>query len=98
MKENKFQSGLIKRLREEFEGCIIMKNDPNYIQGIPDLAIFHGDKWACLEVKKDKHAKHRPNQDWYIERMNNMSFARFIFPENSEEVINGLREFFNSKT
>lgn len=94
MLESKFQEKLIKALEKEFDGCLIMKNDPNYIQGIPDLAVLYGGKWAALECKKSSKAKHQPNQDWYVERMNNMSFARFIFPENMEDVFNELREFF----
>lgn len=98
MLESKFQGKLIKDLEKIFDGCIIMKNDPNYIQGIPDLAVFHGGKWAALECKKSRNASHQANQDWYVERMNNMSFARFIFPENREEVLNELIEFFNTGT
>lgn len=91
MKENKFQSDLIKELKMIFPGCVVIKNDPNYIQGIPDLLILFNDRWAALECKKEKKSKHRPNQDFYISQMNNMSYASFIYPENKEDVINELQ-------
>lgn len=77
-----------------FPGCVVLKNDPNYIQGIPDLTIFYRDKWATLEVKKAANASHQPNQDYYVEMMNHMSFSSFIYPENKEEVLNELQLTF----
>ena len=94
MLENKFQARLKKKLKEMFHGCIITKTDANEIQGIPDLLILYKNKWASLECKKSKGAKHRPNQDYYVELLNKMSFSRFIFPENEQEVLNDLKEFF----
>lgn len=79
-----------------FPGCIVMKNDPNYIQGIPDLIILWNDRWAALEVKRSSKASHRPNQEYYVEMMNNMSFSRFIFPQNKEEVLDELQQSFRS--
>lgn len=101
-RENKFQSELIKRLYEEFPGCIVLKNDPNYIQGIPDLSIFYKNRWAMLECKRSmKEVKdvsyHEPNQDYYVELANGMSFARFICPENMEEVIYELQRALQTK-
>lgn len=91
-KENKFQADLIKELKQLFPGCMILKNDANYIQGIPDLTIFYNDRWAVLECKKKRTASHRPNQDYYVKKMDDMSFARFIYPENKEEIINELQQ------
>ena len=90
--ERDFQSKLIKELKEIFEGCIIMKNDSGYIQGIPDLIILYNNRWAALEVKKSQNAPHRPNQDYYVELMDEMSFASFIYPENKEEVLYELQQ------
>lgn len=92
--ENKFQGKLIKELEKKFEGSIITKLDSNYIQGIPDLLILHKDKWATLECKKEAGAKKQPNQSYYVNTMNNMSFSRFINPENKEAVLNELEVFF----
>ena len=94
MRENEFQASLIKELKREFPGCMVLKNDPNYIQGIPDLLVIFKDKWAALEVKKSKNEPHRPNQDYYISALNKMSFARFIYPENKEEILDELQRPF----
>lgn len=97
MKESKFQSNLKKELRDMFPGCIISKLDPGDIQGIPDLLVLYKDKWAVLENKRSAKAEHQPNQDYYVDKMNGMSFASFIYPENKEEVLARLRKKFNKK-
>lgn len=96
MLESKFQAELIKKLHKRFPDCIVMKNDPNYIQGVPDLLILHNDAWAALECKKSKTASVRPNQSYYVEKMNRMSYASFICPENEQEVLNELERAFKS--
>lgn len=96
MIESNFQKRIKKELKEKFPGCIIYKTDPNQIQGSPDLLILHEDKWAALEVKKSAKAPHRPNQDLRVERMNNMSYASFVFPENKESVFNDLERLFKT--
>ena len=93
-KESQFQSDLIKEIKGRFPGCIVMKNDANYIQGIPDLLVLFENKWASLECKRSEKEKHRPNQDYYVEKMNNMSFSAFVYPENKEEVLNDLGRSF----
>lgn len=85
-----FQASLIKRIKKLLPGAMVLKNDPNYIQGIPDLLILYKDRWAALEVKRSATAKHRPNQDYYVNLMNSMSFAEFIFPENMRRVLDAL--------
>lgn len=95
MLENKFQADLIKELKTMFPDCIVMKNDAGYIQGIPDLLVLNNDRWASLEVKKVKSARRRPNQEYYVERMNNMSFASFICPENKDDILHELYQFFS---
>lgn len=97
MLENKFQAKLIKELKKEFPGCMVLKNDSSYIQGVPDLLVLHKDTWASLEVKKSANAKHQPNQDYYVDKMNEMSFSKFIYPENKDEVFDELRKTFNVK-
>ena len=94
MLENKFKQKLCKELEEMFPGCIVTHMHPNEVQGLPDILILHGPKWATLEGKKSEDAPHRPNQDYYVLRMNNMSFSRFIYPENKEEVLDELQRFF----
>lgn len=94
MLENRFQSKLIKEIKNEFPGCIVMKNDSSYIQGIPDLMILHNNKWASLECKKNAKASKQPNQEYYVKQMNEMSFSSFIYPENKDEVMGELRRHF----
>ena len=96
LKESDFQHKLIKELKERFPGCVVVKNDSSYIQGIPDLTIFYKKKWATLECKIAKNAKRQPNQDYYISLMNGMSFSKYIYPENKEDVLNELQQAFES--
>ena len=97
MLESNFQSKLIKEIKERFPGSIVMKNDSSYIQGIPDLTILYGSKWAALEVKKDNKASHQPNQDYYVNKMDNMSYAKFICPENKKEILDELERALEPK-
>ena len=94
MLENKFKTKLVNELECLFPGCIITHLDPNEIQGIPDLLILYKDKWAALEGKKNANASARPNQPYYVELMNGMSFASFIYPENKDEVLDALYHHF----
>lgn len=95
--ERDFQRNLIKELKDIFVGCIIMKNDSSYIQGIPDLLILYKDRWAALEVKKSATASHRPNQEYYVDKMDEMSYASFIYPENKEDVLDELQQTLFSR-
>lgn len=96
MKESKFQANLKKELKEMFPGCIVTKLDSGDIQGIPDLLVLYKDKWATLENKKDANAHRQPNQEYYVNKMNEMSFSRFIYPENKEEVLRDLQQTFET--
>lgn len=95
MTEAAYQGKLIKKIKEMFPGCLVLKEDSGYLQGIPDLLILYRNKWATLEVKINEDAEHQPNQDYYVGKMNEMSFSSFIFPENEEMVLNELILFFN---
>ena len=81
---------MIKELKRRLPGAIVLKNDASYIQGIPDLIVLYNDKWASLEIKKNKKATCQPNQEYYVNIMNEMSYSSFIFPENKEEVLDDL--------
>ena len=96
MLESKFQAALIKELKEMFPGCLIIKSDPEFRQGVPDLFIFFKNKWAALECKRSKTSKHQPNQDYYVGKLDEMSFARFVCPENKKEVLDDLERSFGS--
>lgn len=94
--ERDFQKNLIKKIKDRFVGCIVMKNDSSYIQGIPDLLVLYKDKWASLECKRRTGARKQPNQEYYVEKMNEMSFSRFVSPENEEEVLDELQKTFST--
>lgn len=92
--ESRFQAKLIRELKDLFPGCMVFKMDSGYIQGIPDLLILYEDQWAMLEVKRSENEQHQPNQDYYVDLLDDMSFASFIFPENKEEVLHDLELAF----
>lgn len=91
MKENEFQKNLIKKIKNMLPNAIVLKMDPTYKQGIPDLLILNNEKWAALEVKKNAKASKRPNQQYYVDKMDAMSYARFISPENEKEVLDEIQ-------
>jgi hypothetical protein len=95
--EATYQARLIRKLKEMFPGCVVLKNDPQYQQGILDLTLLSGPLWAMLEAKASRTASHRPNQEWFVEQLDNMGFAAFIYPENEEEVLLALQEAFASR-
>jgi hypothetical protein len=97
MLESEFQAKLIKELEVLFPGCVILKNDANYIQGFPDLTILYKDKWAVLECKRSEYDTHQPNQDYYIDVLNRASFGRFIWPNNKQEVLYELQQAFSHR-
>ena len=94
MRESDFQAKLIKKLKAMFPGCLVLKNDSGYIQGIPDLTILWHDHWAFLECKNSVKAERQPNQEYYIQVADEFSFGRFIFPENEEDVLRDLQQAF----
>lgn len=96
MQEREFQAKLIKDLKHELPGVLIIKNDPNYIQGIPDLTILYRKRWAMLEVKKSISASLRPNQEYYISEADKQSFGEVIFPENYDTVMESLIDHLTS--
>ena len=98
MTEGEYQRNLRVKIETRIPGVIVLKNDPTYLQGFPDLLLLKGDKWATLEVKKDEKAKHRPNQDTYIQKCKDMgaAYSSFIFPQNEKEILDELERAFES--
>ena len=94
MLENKFKTGLVKELKERFPGCKVVHLDPTEIQGIPDLLVLYGKTWGALEGKKSATASHRPNQDYYVSDMNTKGMASFIYPENEDDIIFKMHQYF----
>lgn len=100
MVESEYQASLIKKIRKDLPGSIILKNNSAYLQGIPDLSIFYGARWGMLEVKIKEpvpgSSDFEPNQEWYIETIGKMYFCRCIFPKNEREVLRGLYKALRS--
>lgn len=94
MIENQYQAKLIKKLYKTFPGCVVVKNDPGYQQGILDLTILYGPNWASLEVKASANSRVQPNQEHFVRTLDDMSFAAFIYPENEAEVLDALQQAF----
>jgi hypothetical protein len=95
--ESAYQSKLIRKLKRMFPGCVILRNDPQYQQGMLDLTILWQCLWAMLEVKASATAPYQPNQEYFIGQLDDMSFASMICPENEEEVLLALQEAFSSR-
>lgn len=97
MLENRFKTNLINEIEQLFPGCMVVHLDPNEIQGIPDLLILYRDTWAALEGKKSPNASRRPNQDYYVDYMNRMSYAAIVYPENKNDILLELQQYFERK-
>lgn len=94
--EKNFQGKLIRELKERYPGAVVLKTDPNYIQGFPDVLMLWQKHWAALECKRKEHAHVQPNQEFYVDYLNQMSFASFITPEMKDEVLNAMERSFKS--
>lgn len=95
--ESRFQKELIDEIKARYPGCVALKNDSSYIQGFPDWTILYKNKWAVLEMKRERGARKQPNQEYYVERLDDMSFSRFVYPENKDEVLEELDILFKRK-
>lgn len=96
MLERDFQPRLKKELQARLPGCVIIKQDPNQLQGVPDLLVLFEDKWALLETKADEKSQRRPNQEYYVDKFDEMSFSAFVNPDNMDEVLDAIQSSFRS--
>lgn len=93
--ESQFQGRFVTHLQEAFVGCVVLKNDPQYITGFPDLTMLYNDRWAVFEVKRGPYEPCQPNQEWYIQKLDGMGgFAAIVFPENEVEILVRLGYYF----
>lgn len=92
--ESKVQADFIKKIERRFQGCIVLKNDATYKQGVPDLLVLYGRHWAAVEMKRDEDMCFRPNQEWYLERMGSMSFSALVWPGCEEDVLDDMARAF----
>jgi hypothetical protein len=96
VREAQYQKYLIDKLKAVFPGCVVLKNDAQYLQGVPDLLVLYNDRWAMLEVKPSGRSRHQPNQSYYVELFDEMSFGAFITPDNEEEIFSDLQHAFST--
>jgi hypothetical protein len=92
--EKKFEKDFIDRLKEEFPGCEIIKGNSAMRQGVPDRLLLWEDHWAFLEFKREEGSDREENQEYYIEKFNDMSYASFVEPSNADEVISEIQQAF----
>jgi hypothetical protein len=92
VKESKFEQDFCRRLRNVDKDVIVVKLTG--ISGIPDRIVLYHDKFVLLEFKRSKNASHRPLQDWYIDHFDGWGLARFVYPENGEEVFSEVLDWF----
>jgi hypothetical protein len=88
--ESVLQSAIIKELTRQYPGAVVLKTDPSYIQGFPDLLFLQKSFWAALEVKRAKTSARQPNQEYWVNRLDLLSFSRFVYPSNLERVFDEL--------
>ena len=95
--ESSFQKAFINELKARYPGCTALKNDSGYIQGFPDWTVLYKDKWAVLERKRERGARKQPNQEYYVDTLNEKGgFARFVYPENADEVLEEIDILFTT--
>lgn len=96
MLESKFQAALISEIKARLPGCVVLKNDPNYIQGFPDLLVLYGRRWGALECKRSENERRQPNQEYYVQSLGAMSYAAFIWPANKDYILDELQQTLQS--
>ena len=89
-RETKFKKMFKKKLKRLYPECIIVEADPTYFWSVPDVYFFLGSFWAALEFKRTEGSSRRPNQEYWVEVLDKMSFARFVYPGVEEEVLSEL--------
>lgn len=95
--ESSYQNYLVQHLENLYPDALVMKNDPNYRQGIPDIIVLIGSTYGIFEVKRSSNEHHQPNQDWYVNHICDCGgFASFIYPENETQVLESFNRFLNN--
>lgn len=93
-RESIFERNLVAKLMDIYPNAVILKTDPTYIQGFPDRLALLGNNWFAFETKRTATSPHRPNQDYYVDLLRNMSYANFVYPENEEEFLYEIQRTF----
>lgn len=85
--EARLQAKIIKWLK--LKGCVVIKLSatPGVPNGIPDvLFLLDGGGWGFLEVKASEKAKFQPLQKQWVKKLDDMYWARVVYPENWLEI------------
>lgn len=85
--ESDFKKDLVDELKRLFPGVVILKNNEQHKQGVPDMLILYGPHWAILEVKRSRKAPYRPNQEYYLDTWGEHGYTATIYPENKKEIL-----------
>lgn len=97
MLESEFKRSFKLRLKVRLLGIDLdFIENKNNARSTPDLIILGSPMWVALEFKTSARAKRQPNQSYHIQRMDQKSYARFVYPSNVEEVLDELEELFTS--
>ena len=85
-KESDFQAKVIKELKAM--GLAVVKNQagPGVPTGFPDLTAFGEGIYCCLECKASARAKKQPRQEYWVNKLNEWSYAAFVYPANWEKI------------
>lgn len=92
--ESEFTFDLKDELKRRFPGCFIIKLDSNQVQGIPDLLVLWGSRWAVLETKRGLKSVRQPNQEYYVGLFDEMSYSAFVHPLNYREILDDMERTF----
>lgn len=85
--ETRTQEQLIKFLKKK--GCYVIKTKPGLGTpvGCPDVFAFYEGWWGCFEVKANQKAKFQPLQKETLDKLEDWSFARVVYPDNIAVVL-----------
>ena len=91
------ESKLKADFKDEVKRCIPhvrMYEPKTHTRSDPDLIILGPGSWWAGEFKRDRGSDEQPNQDSTINYLNEIGYAEFVYPDNFEEVLDGLEGLF----
>lgn len=93
MTEADFQRQVIQFLKKH--GCFVMKTTPGpgVPKGTADILFCKEGFYGWLECKQAKNSKHQPGQDQFISKMDEWSYAKFVWPGEQWEKVQKELEF-----
>lgn len=95
MLESKFKEKFFEEFKAKVPQTGILYKASFSKRSYPDVVLLGPNgRWAVLEFKRAEKAARRIHQALHIEILSEMGYARFVSPENSEEVIRELEAYF----